>query len=234
MNTFRKNPWIFLTFACLMLPQLCLAEANAVPELDASDSAAAPGEITMNFREVDLKAFIEFISQLTGKNFLVDPNVRGSVTILSPDRVTIDEAFQVFLSVLEVNGYTTVDTGEVIKIVPLGVARTKGIETYSADVQAMREDRMVTQLVRLKYASSSEILKILRPIIPKDGHLAAYPDTETLIIADSMANIERILKIIEEIDRAGSEEVEIFTLENADASELAPKLLEVFRGAAGK
>ena len=88
-----------------------------------------PAYVTMNFKDVDLQVFIKFISELTGKNFLIDPNVKGTVTIISPQKVTVDEVYQVFLSVLDVNGFTTLDAGNVIKIVPAAAAKTKATET---------------------------------------------------------------------------------------------------------
>jgi len=119
----------------LLVLVLCLGTSPAsgqekAAKTEPGDSAPKPAYITMNFKDVDLQVFIKFISELTGKNFLVDPNVKGTVTIISPQKVTVDEVYKVFLSVLEVNGFTVIEAGQVSKIVPTAAAKTKAIETF--------------------------------------------------------------------------------------------------------
>ncbi len=189
-----------------------------------------PGSITMNFRGVDIRVLINFISELTGKNFLIDPSVRGNVTILSPEKVTVDEAYRVFLSVLEVNGYTTVKAGKIIKVIPAADAKSKGVETRPGKRLLSTKDKVVTQLLPLKYADAGELAKLLRPFIPKTGLLISYADTNTLIIIDVLSNIDRLVRIINELDIPGAkEEINVFFLENARAEDLAPKLSKVFQ-----
>ncbi|MCP4668668.1 MAG: type II secretion system protein GspD, partial [Deltaproteobacteria bacterium] len=194
-----------------------------------------PGSITMNFKGVDIRVLINFISELTGKNFLVDPAVRGKVTILSPEKVTIDEAYKVFLSVLEVNGYTTVRAGKITKIIPAADAKSKGVETRRKKMIESPKDKVVTQLLPLKYADAGDLAKLLRPFIPKTGLLISYPDTNTLIIIDVLSNIHRLVRIINELDVPGArEEISVFSLEYARAEDLAPKLLMVLQRKKGK
>ena len=192
------------------------------------------GYVTMNFKDVDLQVLIKFISELTGKNFVVDPGVKGKVTILSPGKITVDEAYKVFLSVLEVHDYTTVPAGKVTKIVPVVKARSKGVETLREKMILSPEDKIVTQLVPLDYAESDVLSKLLRPLIEKTGVLIAYEQTNTLIIIVVMSNISRLLHIIQELDVPGDEEIQVFTLQYAKAEDLAKKLLDVLAEKKGK
>lgn len=189
-----------------------------------------PGSVTMNFKDVDIRVLIKFISELTGKNFLVDPAVKGNTTILSPQKVTIDEAYKVFLSVLEINGYTTVPAGKIIKIVPSVQAKEKALETVRERETKLPEDKVITQLLPLEYADAGALSKLLRPLIPKTGLLMSYPETNTLIIIDVRSNINRLIHIIDELDVPWDEEkINVFVLEYAKAEQLAQKLLNVFQ-----
>ena len=111
--------------------------------------------------------FIKFISELTGKNFIVDRRVKGKVTIISPSKISVDEAYKVFESVLEVNGFATVKSGEITKIVPSPDARTKSITTKLKAESVMPGDKVVTQLIPLRYADPDEIRKLFTPLISK-------------------------------------------------------------------
>jgi general secretion pathway protein D len=197
-------------------------------------SNSAPRWVTMNFKDVELDVFIKFISELTGKNFLVDPSVRGRVTILSPEKVSVDEAYKVFLSVLEVNDLTVIQAGSVIKIIKSSDAKGKGVETLLEGDARSPEDRVVTQLCALKYASASELAKLLRPLIPRNGLLIPYPDTNTVIIIDVQSNVDRLVGIVKELDIPGHEEIHVFMLEYARAEKLAAELRELFQEAKGR
>lgn len=203
--------------------------------LSRGSHRSKPGSITMNFKGVDIRVLINFISELTGKNFLVNPAVRGKVTILSPEKVTIDEAYKVFLSVLEVNGFTTVQAGKITKIIPAADAKSKGVETRPRRRLESPKDKIVTQLLPLKYADAADLAKLLRPFVPKTGLLISYPDTNTLIVIDVLSNINRLVRIISELDIPGAkEEISVFFLENARAEDLAPKMLKVLQRKKGK
>lgn len=192
-----------------------------------------PKAITMNFTDADIRVLIQFMSKLTGKNFLIDPRVQGRVTILSPENVTIDEAYQVFLSVLEVNGFTTVTSGKVIKIIPSAEARSSGVEIVRGK-KRLAGDKFITQLLPLEYASAGDMTRLLKPLISKSGLLLASDDTNTLIIIDTRSNISRLLRIINELDVPGKEKITVFPLDNASATELSPNLINLFQGAKGK
>jgi general secretion pathway protein D len=180
----------------------------------------------MDFDQVDIKVFIKFISELTGKNFVVDDKVRGKVTVLSPSKISVEEAYKVFESVLEVHGFTTVPAGKVIKVVPSVEARQKSVELRKTPGFVPRpDDRIITQIMPLLYANSQEVRKLLAPMVSKQGVVIAYDPTDTLIITDFQSNIQRLLSIVEEIDVEFQEaNISVMPLEYASAENLAEKI----------
>jgi len=182
------------------------------------------------FNDMDITFFIKWIAEETGKNFVVDSNVKGKVTIISPSKITIDEAYKVFESVLEVNGYTTVPAGNITKIVPMTEARTKDIETKIGPESNNPDDRLVTQLIPLKYASPDEIKTALAPFISKNSTMVSYAPTGMLIVTDVLSNINRLLEIIEKIDVEGTGEIiSVIPLEYAGADTMAKSLTSIFK-----
>jgi general secretion pathway protein D len=196
--------------------------------------------ISMDFDQVDIKVFIKFMSELTGKNFVVDDKVRGKVTVLSPTKITAEEAYRVFLSVLEVNGFTTVPSGKVIKIVPSVAARQKSVETRRAPGFVPRpDDRVITQLIPLIYADAQDVRKLLAPLVSKQGVMVAYDPTDTLILTDYQSNIQRLLNIIEEIDvESGEATISVMYLKYAGAEKLSKTITQLVesrqKGAKGR
>jgi general secretion pathway protein D len=185
--------------------------------------------ISMDFDQVDIKTFIKFMSELTGKNFVVDEKVRGKVTVFSPSKISVEEAYRVFESVLEVNDLTTVPAGRVIKVVPSVEARQKSIETRKEATFVPRpEDRIITQIKPLLYADSQEVRKVLAPLVSRQGVVVAYEPTDILIITDYQSNIQRLLRIIDELDVQLQEAViSVITLQYASAEKLAEKILKL-------
>lgn len=201
----------------------------------AAPQGSTGGYITINFNDVDLRTLIKFMSDLTGKNFLIDPAVKGNVTIISPSKVSIDEAYRVFLSVLEIHGFTTVDSGKVIKIVPAGTARTRALETLKKDEFGQPEDKIVTQLLPLQFVDVTSISKVLAPLIPQTGMLIPYQEANTLIIIDTKSNLERLMKIVTALDVQGFEEsIHLFPLKFGRAEIISKKLLPLFQNPRGR
>ena len=186
--------------------------------------------ISIDFNDVDISVFIKFISELTSKNFVVDQRVKGKVTIISPSKISVKEAYKVFESVLEVHGYTTVEAGQVIKIIPSPDARSKNIETRLKEEAASPADRVVTQLIPLKFANSTEIKKLFAPLISKSSVILAYPPTNMLIVTDIYSNIKRLLRILTAIDVTGmGEELSVIPLEYADSTKFVKILNSIFK-----
>jgi len=186
--------------------------------------------ITMDFQDVDLNVVIKFIGELTGKNFLVSEQVRGKVTIISPKKITVGEAYKVFESVLEMNGYTAVSGIDAIKIIPSAAARQTGLETRKGkEAEAVTpEDKMITQIIPLEHASADEVRTLFASSVSKEGVIIAYKPTNHLMITDRASNIYRLLKIIEQIDvRIVEEKITVFPLEYASAKSLAEKITQL-------
>ena len=181
-------------------------------------------EVSFDFQDADLRTVIQAVSEFTGKNFLVDPRVRGKVTVVAPDPLTEEEAFKAFLAVLEINGYVTVDSEGMTKIVPQEEGKTRNTLMNGHNEQPNRDD-MITRVMRLKHIQAERIVPLLRPLIPAYGHLVAEPSTSSLIITDRVSNLDRIVKIINKLDQPmASGEVEVVHLSNASAEELAQLL----------
>ncbi|MGW8287523.1 MAG: type II secretion system secretin GspD, partial [Desulfobulbales bacterium] len=191
--------------------------------------------VTIDFENVDINLFIKYISELTGKNFIIDKAVRGNVTIVSPTKISVDEAYKVFESVLEVQDFTTVKAGSVIKIVPAADARSKNIETgFKSDTDEIT-DKIVTQLIPLKYADPEELKKLFTPLVSKNSVVIAYPATNLLIVTDVLSNINRLLQIIKHIDvEENISEITVIPVENAIATEVAKTLDTIFGGSSAR
>lgn len=180
---------------------------------------ASADEITLNLKDADIRALISTVSKFTGKNFIIDPRVKAKVTVISANTLTPEAVYEVFLSVLQVHGYAAVPTGPVIKIVP-EVNAKQGPLPLSTKPGNYSADELITKIIRLDYVPASQLVPILRPLVPQQGHLAAYNPTNTLIITDHAGNIKRLMKIIADVDRPDSDELEIIPLKHASASEL--------------
>jgi len=187
---------------------------------------------TLKFKGADIRAVISSIAEVTGKNFIVDPRVKGKVTLISNRAMGKDEIYKVFLSILEVHGYTAVPSGTAIKIVPDADAKHSAMPFVSPR-QPGKGDEAVTRVIEIEHVTAAQLVPILRPLVPPQGHLAAYPQSNVLIISDRAANIARLVKIIKRIDQPTSGEIEIVQLENAVASDLV-RVLTSLRQQAGK
>jgi general secretion pathway protein D len=181
-------------------------------------------QITLNLNNADIEALIKTVSEHTGKNFVIDPRVKGKVTVISAHPMDSDEFYEVFLSILEVHGFSTIPSGDIIKIVPDVKAKQGGIPTVDAPGQ-LPGDQIVTRIIQVKNVASAQLVPILRPLIPQEGHLAAYPNTNVLIISDRRRNVDRVMKIIEQIDTVSDSSIEVVTLEHASAAEVV-RILE--------
>lgn len=196
-------------------------------------SQAYADEITLNLKDADIRALISTVSKFTGKNFIIDPRVKAKVTVISANTLTTSEVYEVFLSVLQVHGYAAVPTGSVIKIVPQVNAKQGPLPIYNKTNQHAA-DELITKIIRLDHVPASQLVPILRPLVPQQGHLAAYNPTNTLIITDHAGNINRLMKIIAGVDRPDSNELEIIPLKHASASELVRILNSLNAGVGAK
>ncbi|MBI5896828.1 MAG: type II secretion system secretin GspD, partial [Desulfobacterales bacterium] len=237
---------IFLVCTCLMAPSWAAAQEPEGPQAAVPGGAPPPAPappvpngnqlVSIDFNNVDIGVFIKFISDLTKRNFIVDEKVKGKVTIISPGKITVGEAYKVFESVLEVNGFATVPSGEITKIVPSPDARAKSIKTRLKEETGAVDDSIVTQIIPLRYADPNEIKNLFTPLVSRNSIIQAYTPTNTLIVTDAHSNVKRLLNILKTIDITGvGQQIAVIPVENASASKLVTLLQNVFKaGGKGK
>ena len=184
--------------------------------------------ITLNLKDADINALIGTVAEITGKNFIVDPRVKGKVTVISSRAMNSDEVYQVFLSILKVHGFAVVPGDAVEKIVPDVSAKQDSIPNASSREPGIG-DEMVTRVVQVDHVAAAQLVPILRPLVPQQGHLAAYPDTNVLIISDRAENVSRLVSIIQRIDKVSDSEIEVIRLEHASAAEVVRILNAISR-----
>ncbi len=186
--------------------------------------------ITPNYKDADINQIIQAVGEVTGKNFIIDPRVNAKVTMLSSTPMSPEAFYQAFLSVLQVYGYAAVPAGKVIKIIPNTDVRQSPSLDLPENVSST-SDEIVTQIITMKNISASQLVPLLRPLIPQQGHLAAYQAGNMLIISDRASNVSRIMRIIERMDESGDEPIEVIPLHNASASEVVRTLNQLNQGA---
>ena len=211
---------------------------GVVPAQEAAPPAAPPAaanagddqerSITMDFQDVDIAVLVKFISEITNKNFIIDEKVRGKITIISPAKISVDEAYLVFQSVLQVKGFTTVPSGSIIKIVPSKDAKSNTVDTVLPQTEVIPRDEFITRLIPLRYVDSSNMVGILQPLISPEGLLAAYGPTNTLILIDTAAQTDRVIHILSQLDVESHERgIEMVRLNYAFAGDIATLLQQV-------
>ncbi|WP_321368649.1 type II secretion system secretin GspD [uncultured Desulfuromusa sp.] len=215
-----QNFLILLTaLACLFVSPVLIETNAATPPDD---------RISLDIKDIELTELIKTISELTGKNFLFDENVKGKVTIVTPEVMTLDEVYQLFLTVLNVKGYTLVPSGKVNKIVSVKNARQENLPLrYSSS--GSTSEQFITRLIRLDYLDVDTVAKsVLAPLMPATGNIIAYPKTNTLILTESAATIERLVKILKQLDQPDlAGDMVAFQLKYADVKEVATICTEI-------
>ena len=219
---------LILCYTFFFVPVVSLA-AEEKPA-GAPQAPKAQRFITIDFDKVDILLFIKYISELTGKNFIIDKTVKGTVSIISPTKISEEEAYQVFESVLAVNGFTTVDAGVMVKIMPSVRARTENIDTLHHGRPSKPEDKIVTQLIPLTHTTPTEMKKVLAPLVSKTSVVIAHTQSGILIVTDTLSNIQKLLAIIKSLDvDYSSNELEVIALEYATASTIATTINSIFK-----
>ena len=200
--------------AALLLTLSALLAAGAF-------AADDQGGITLNFKDADIREVAATIGQITHKNFIIDPRVQGRVTVVSSKPVSADAVYATFLSVLEVHGLAAAPAGQVIKIVPSLEARQMPGPDYNSGTPG---DAVVTEVVQISNVSATQLVPVLRPLMSTEAQLAAYPQSNVLIMSDRASNVTRMLEIIQRIDQATANDVEMIPLQNAPASDVVQVL----------
>ena len=197
--------------------------AIAVTAALTLSAGSAAQEYTVNLKDTDIQEFIKFVADVTGTTMVVDPNVKGKVRVISSKPVSQAELYDLFLSILDVQGYTAVRSGQVIRIVPSKDARSSPVPIME-DQAAVGNDEYVTQVIRLDNISAAKLIPVLRPLVPQQAHMAAYAPSNAIIISDIRSNIGRIVDIIERMDRSAVQTTEIIRLKYGVAEDVVSML----------
>jgi general secretion pathway protein D len=187
--------------------------------------AASAQDWTVNLKETDIQELIKFVAEATGTTIVVDPKVKGTVKVVSAKPVSSSELYDLFLSILDVHGYTAVRSGNVVRVIQSKDARSSPVRVVSGALEP--NDEYVTQVIRLENISAAKLIPVLRPLVPQQAHMAAYAPANAIIISDVAANIERIRSIIESMDESAVSSTEIITLKYAVAEDVVRILDEL-------
>lgn len=211
-----------LTLRKALLCLLILSPASVLAEM-----------YTLNLKDVEIEALVEMVSEATKKNFVLDERVKGKVTVISASPMSEEELYQTFLSVLSVHGFAAIPSGRIVKVVPEAVAKSQSAAEEKAAKKASG-DEIVTRVIAVKHVSAAQLVPILRPLVPQQGHLAAQADNNVLVISDRAANIQRLESIIRRVDQASQSQVEVIMLQHASATEVMRILGSLEQPAAGQ
>ena len=209
-----SRPLIALLTASLLATPLSYAQAQSAIE----PSETSQDGWTINLRDSDIRAFIDQISQLTGQTFIVDPRVKGQVSVVSNATLSLSEVYQLFLSVMATHGFSVLTQGGVARVVPNADAKTE------AGGGPTGGDLLETRVIQVQHSSASELIPLVRPLVPQYGHLAAVPSANALIISDRSANIARIEELVRQLDRTRSNDYSVVNLQYGWAVDIAEVL----------
>ncbi|MFC1823008.1 type II secretion system secretin GspD [Thermodesulfobacteriota bacterium] len=227
MKKFRKGPPRFLFVTLFVFIFLFIVPLSPSAARDVK-------EVALDFDDVDIRLFIRVISELTGKNFIINNNVRGKVTVLSPKKLTTAQAYEVFKSVLAVNGFTVVETGKVTKIVPVKLMSGYGLPLSTRKV-IRGEDHFITHIMPLQYLDAKGLLPILKPLLSTQGSIFATPSSDLLIVTDYKTNLHKIDKLLDEIDiEVFDETIEMLDLKYSAPSDATSKITAILDAKYGK
>jgi general secretion pathway protein D len=199
----------------------------------ALPAGAQNGEMhTLNLRDADIHVLIDTVSEITGRNFIVDPRVEGRVTVVSARPMPSEEIWETFVGVLRVHGYVAVESGRMWRILPEPVARQDGAPLPG--VARPGGDELVTRIIELDHVAALEVVNVLRPLLPQNQQLAVHGGSNAIIISDRAGNVARIEAILRRIDTASEGQVEVIPLQHASASEIARTLTLLHGGEASR
>ena len=205
------------------------AETNVEGEAISEEARKGRDErVSLSLNDANIHDLINWASDFTGKSIIVHPNVKGRVTVVAGDPMTREEAFRVFMSVLQVNGFALVEQGDIYKVVPDELARQQAIPVVDGTAGVSPESPVV-RTIAVKNIAAAQLVAMLRPLIPQTGHLVADAGTNTLIIAERAAHIEEIVQLVQQLDRAGGIDIELVPLQFASAKDVKQVLNDLMQ-----
>lgn len=213
------------TAAARRLVLMILVIAASLPAMAEEET------YTVNFKDADIKELIKFVADVTGYTVIMDPRVRANIQVISKDPVNEQELYDLFLTVLSTHGYAAVRTGNVLRIVSDKTVRTNPVPVTSDRRRANSE--FITHVMELENISATKLIPVLRPLVPQEGHMAAYSDTNAIIISDTSENVEKLMKIIARLDKSSTLETEVVKLQHASAEETVRIIEQVIKQQGG-
>lgn len=208
-----------LPFGIWKRVKICLLVLVLWPTLALSESWQ------VNLQQADISAFIQQVAKMTGKTFIIDPRVKGRVSVISNAELDEEAVYKLLLSVLTVHGYAAIESSEGVKILPQNIAKQGGVD-FDTNGSSTGE-LLVTRVISVKNAVASELVPILRPLIPQYGHLASVDKVNALIISDHADNIREIENLIERLDNTVEGQIRVISLEHAWASDILELINEL-------
>lgn len=206
---------------CTCLFCVLFTEINVAQTTETNTTNTAEELVRINMNNADIRTVIKWIAEQTQKNFIIDPRVKGKLSVLSSQPMSMDEAYQVFLTALDVYGFAVVESGNNVKVIPNAQARSSGLPIVEAFTSADDNSaNLVIHVIKIKNISAAEVVTLLRPLVPQTGHLGAFPTSNSIIIADRANNINRLTGLIKQIDATGNLDVEVITLSHATAKDI--------------
>ncbi|OGT45507.1 MAG: type II secretion system protein GspD [Gammaproteobacteria bacterium RIFCSPHIGHO2_12_FULL_41_20] len=201
-------------------PNVSASSVSQQIENKEKKSAAA---FLWNLQDADILSVINEVAQETGKNFAVDPRVNGKITLISNKPVRRSEVYQVFLSVLGMLGYSAIPSGDVVKIVPNMESGEMATKVATAKSPG-RGDEVVVRVIPLQNVTATQLIPVLRPMLPQWSNIAAYTPGNVLIVVGRASNLKRIVDIVQDVDQASNSRIEVVTLHRASAAQVATVL----------
>lgn len=186
-----------------------------------SSAALAQQEHVLNLKDAEVSTLIATVAEITGDTFIIDPRVQGKVTVLSSQPMDKAGVYDLFLSVLRVQGYAAIKEGDTIRVLPDVVARQEGNALFGLEGSP---DDLVTKVIPLQYVDAQEVVSLVRPLLPQQSHLAAHVGSNSLLIADRAGNVARMESVVQRIDRRNDQSIEVISLHNAAANEVVRTL----------
>ncbi len=180
-------------------------------------------DYTVNLKDTDIQELIKFVADATGTTIVVDPTVKGKVKVVSSKPVSASELYQLFLSILEVHGYTAVRSGDVVRVIQNKDARSAAVGVSDGSSH-LTSDEYVTAVIRLDNISAAKLIPVLRPLVPQQAHMAAYAPSNAIIISDVSANIDKIRDIIQRMDKSAVQQTDVIKLRYAVAEDVVKML----------
>ena len=209
-----------------MFVNLCRSLLLFVVLASVSPLKAEQEDFVLNLSDADISVFIKTVSEITGKNFVIDPRVQGKITVITATPASADRIYEIFLSALNVNGFVAVESGDIIKIVPdIGA-----MQRATGDGQGAGGDQLVTRVIEVEQVEVGQLAGILKPLLPASAYMAAHPDARVIVVADTADNVERVARIVRRIDRGSDQAVDVVPLTHIDAEQLIETIESLQQG----